>query len=63
MGRTACTEPQCLYKGALFFFIMFMNVIFLKLNVFQEGNLNFIVRFALLLTSQKVTGSETVSTA
>jgi len=19
MGRTACTEPQCLYKGALFF--------------------------------------------
>ena len=20
MGRTACTEPQCLYKGALFFF-------------------------------------------
>jgi len=20
MGRTACTEPQCLYKGALFIF-------------------------------------------
>ena len=20
MGRTACTEPQCLYKGALYFF-------------------------------------------
>jgi len=19
MGRTACTEPQCLYKGAVFF--------------------------------------------
>jgi hypothetical protein len=19
MGRTACTEPQCLYKGALYF--------------------------------------------
>ena len=21
MGRTACTEPQCMYKGALFFVI------------------------------------------
>ena len=21
MGRTACTEPQCLYKGALYLFI------------------------------------------
>jgi len=20
MGRTACTEPQCLYKGALYLF-------------------------------------------
>jgi len=23
MGRTACTEPQCLYKGALYFTYMF----------------------------------------
>ena len=22
-GRTACTEPQCLYKGALYFFYYF----------------------------------------
>jgi len=22
MGRTACTEPQCLYKGALYFCFM-----------------------------------------
>jgi len=22
MGRTACTEPQCLYKGDLYFFII-----------------------------------------
>ena len=21
MGRTACTEPQCLYKGALYLYI------------------------------------------
>ena len=33
MGRTACTEPQCLYKGALYlnfyftdmYIIMFLN--------------------------------------
>ena len=23
MGRTACTEPQCLYKGALYLFTLF----------------------------------------
>jgi len=22
MGRTACTEPQCLYKGALYLFYL-----------------------------------------
>jgi hypothetical protein len=29
MGRTACTEPQCLYKGALYLF------------TYQCGHLNF----------------------
>jgi len=24
MGRTACTEPQCLYKGALYLFRFFI---------------------------------------
>ena len=44
--------------------IMFMNVIiFLKLYVFQKVNLNFIARLALFVTSQKYTGSGTVSTA
>jgi len=23
MGRTACTEPQCLYKGALYLYFYF----------------------------------------
>jgi hypothetical protein len=27
MGRTACTEPQCLYKGALYFFYQPTNKI------------------------------------
>jgi hypothetical protein len=22
MGRTACTDPQCLYKGALYLFLL-----------------------------------------
>jgi hypothetical protein len=25
MGRTACTEPQCMYKGALYFYIYFTH--------------------------------------
>ena len=24
MGRTACTEPQCLYKGALYFYLTYV---------------------------------------
>jgi hypothetical protein len=24
MGRTACTEPQCLYKGELYLFIVYI---------------------------------------
>ena len=25
MGRRACTEPQCLYKGALYFYILYIG--------------------------------------
>jgi len=25
MGRTACTEAQCLYKGALYLYLKFLN--------------------------------------
>jgi hypothetical protein len=30
MGRTACTEPQCLYKGALYiyFYYAFMKAVY-----------------------------------
>jgi len=27
MGRTACTEPQCLYKGALVLFMLYAGVL------------------------------------
>jgi len=30
MGRTACTEPQCLYKSALYTHILLAALIFLK---------------------------------
>jgi len=39
MGRTACTEPQCLYKGALY---LYMNaqctVLFHIIHVYDLGS-------------------------
>ena len=34
MGRTACTEPQCLYKGTLypFFYLTVGHMYFLKME-------------------------------
>jgi len=26
MGRTACTEPQCLYKGALYLYLLYRSI-------------------------------------
>jgi hypothetical protein len=26
MGRTACTEPQCLYNGALYLYLLVINM-------------------------------------
>jgi len=26
MGRTACTEPQCLYKGALYLYLTYIRL-------------------------------------
>jgi len=28
MGRTACTEPQCLYKGALYLYFLLLFCIY-----------------------------------
>jgi len=30
MGRTACTEPQCLYKGALYLYLQYWLLIVIK---------------------------------
>jgi hypothetical protein len=40
MDRTACTELQCLYKGALYFYLTFCkirNILFL-LNIFLTAH-------------------------
>jgi hypothetical protein len=44
MGRTACTEPQCLYKGALYLtFTLLMNACLLqKFNLVLKALLVFI---------------------
>jgi hypothetical protein len=37
MGRTACAEPQCLYKGALYFTFTFNMV---RVGVYIATNIN-----------------------
>jgi len=34
MGRTACTEPQCLYKGAHHLFYMLESVQLIEKQIF-----------------------------
>jgi len=41
MGRTACTEPQCLYKGDIYLF--FYAFIIKAYNVFPEVVTRFII--------------------
>ena len=36
MGRTACTEPQCLYKGALYFYFNKLISVMEKWCVFYK---------------------------
>jgi hypothetical protein len=31
MGRTACTEPQCLYKGDLYLYLFYKICTYIKL--------------------------------
>jgi len=42
MGRTACTEPQCLYKGALYVYLIFINSKYWDIAVLFSGT-NFIL--------------------
>jgi len=47
MGRTACTEPQCLYKGDLYLtFIILQDSIFCICEVMRHATLDDYVRHA-----------------
>jgi hypothetical protein len=37
MGRTACTEPQCLYKGALYFYFCRSNTYEVKIKCSEKS--------------------------
>jgi len=37
LGRTACTEPQCLYKGALYLYTLYRNQIFFVCRYNKSG--------------------------
>jgi hypothetical protein len=43
MGRTACTEPQCLYKGALYLFYLCTFIISLFVLLRIKNVLNKVV--------------------
>ena len=37
MGRTACTEPQCLYKGTLYLYLYLnMDLVTFRVEVLQK---------------------------
>jgi hypothetical protein len=53
MGRTACTEPQCLYKGALVYFLHYLkfNSGFMGMQYENYHAIITLNRFKELLTS------------
>jgi hypothetical protein len=42
MGRTACTEPQCLYNGDLYLYLLFKHIT-MQLKVLEQGVRNFLI--------------------
>jgi len=47
MGRTACTEPQCLYKGALYLLLIQINFSY---EITEYIKLNFLFYPAINVT-------------
>ena len=41
MGRTACTEPQCLYKGALSFHVSYVVLIVIQINEVRFSSVHY----------------------
>ena len=59
MGRTACTEPQCLYKGALYGHIMDDVLIARILTVYIIRNLQDKL-FGVFVSTSQLTNKATV---
>src|SRR5215475_13191330 len=51
MGRTACTEPQCLYKGDLYLYLRFLhgfiNTFLCAFAQLWKANVRFVIRVCL----------------
>ena len=58
MGRTACTEPQCLYKGAIYFYIYQITTEVTYVSQEAEGRYHTVLQntfnFALQYVYEKV---------
>jgi hypothetical protein len=46
MDRTACTEPQCLYKGALYLYLLYV-ICALVYNNFYTNLMCFLIQISL----------------
>jgi len=53
MGRTACTDPQCLYKGSLYLYLY-------KYNIFIRPSVPFSLNFTVILHTMLVLVHHTV---
>jgi hypothetical protein len=56
MGRTACTEPQCLYKCALYLYtrVCLKTLIVVKRGLFLAWNPPLLCQFDINITRQKL---------
>jgi len=52
MGRTACTEPQCLYKGALYFYL-YLQLRAVRSHLYILGKQKRFVSFRVLVVCDK----------
>ena len=47
MGRTACAEPQCLYMGDLYLYLIVIALLFTILFTTKDNVLSFVYRYFL----------------
>jgi hypothetical protein len=57
MGRTACTEPQCLYKGALYLYLY----LYIYFQIFGAGSAYYVRFTQSEIKTEQVGGFATVN--